>query len=345
MSLLDRSSDQVHGEAPLPQPRGPRSEHLLAHLTGRIHDVGPLPPASDDPLDGDDTPLALHLLYELHYRGLAGVDERWEWHPGLLSLRGVLEAELEERLVDEVGSVPIGLRRAEVLDELDRLAAGQPGAPSLSGWVVERGDLDHLRELAVHRSIYQLKEADPHTFGIPRLSGRAKAAMVEIQWGEYGDGDPARVHATLFAGTMRHLGLDDRYGSYIDHVPGATLTTGNLISLFGLHRRWRGALVGHLALFEMSSVTPMGNYADALRRLGLPGEAARFYDEHVVADARHQVIARNDLAGGLVDTEPMLGGEIVFGARALSLVEVRFTRHLLERWERGDTSLHSALAT
>jgi hypothetical protein len=169
--------------------------------------------------------------------------------------------------------------------------------------------------------------------------------MVEIQRGEYGDGDPERIHASLFAGTLRHLGLDDRYGAYVDHVPGVTLTTGNLISLFGLHRRWRAALVGHLALFEMSSVTPMGRYAAAIRRHGLPDEAARFYDEHVVADARHEVIARNELAGGLVEAEPTLGGEVVFGARALGAVEARFTRHLLDRWERGDTSLRRALAT
>ncbi len=345
MSILDQPPVRGAGPPPsddgprLPDPRGPRSDHLVAHLTRRVHDIAPVPPAEDDPLDGDDTALALHLLYELHYRGLAGVDERWEWHPDLLAVRAELEAELEQRLVEEVGPVPVGLARDEVLGELDRLAAGSPDAPSLSSWMLEHGDLHHLREFAVHRSLYQLKEADPHTFGIPRLTGRAKAAMVEIQKGEYGDGDPGRVHATLFAETLRHLGLDDRYGAYLEHVPGVTLTTGNLISLFGLHRRWRAALVGHLALFEMSSVGPMGRYAAAIRRLGLPDAAARFYDEHVEADAQHEVIAREQLAGGLVEAEPVLGGEIVFGARALAAVEGRFARHLLRCWEQDRSSL------
>jgi hypothetical protein len=317
---------------------------VLAHLTRHVHDVGPLPPAEDDPLDGDDTPLALHLLYELHYRGLPGVDDRWEWHPGLLAMRAGIEAEVEQRLVERVGPVPIGLSGAEVLDHLDRLAGGAPEAPSLSAWMLEHGQLEHLREFAVHRSVYQLKEADPHTFAIPRLTGRAKAAMVEIQKGEYGDGDAARVHATLFAATLRHLGLDDRYGCYLDAVPGVTLTTGNLISLFGLHRRWRGALVGHLALFEMCSVGPMGRYAASIRRLGVPDDAARFYDEHVVADARHEVIARDHLVGGLVEQEPILGGEVVFGARALAAVEDRFARHLLGCWERDQTSLRAPIS-
>ena len=115
---------------------------------------------------------------------------------------------------------------------------------------------------------YQLKEADPHTWAIPRLDGRAKAALVDIQIGEYGDGNAQHVHATLFVDAMRALELDPSYGMYLDRIPGVTLATVNLVSLLGLHRRWRGALVGHLALFEMCSVVPMGRYAHAMHRLG-----------------------------------------------------------------------------
>src|SRR3712207_8445227 len=43
------------------------------------------------------------------------------------------------------------------------------------------------------RSIYTLKEADPHSWAIPRLTGRAKAALVEIQSDEYGEGRPGRI--------------------------------------------------------------------------------------------------------------------------------------------------------
>jgi hypothetical protein len=83
----------------------------------------------------------------------------------------------------------------------------------------------------------------------------------------------------------------------------------------------------------------MGRYAHALRRLGVDDRAARFYDAHVEADATHQIIARNDLAVALADDERLLAGEIVFGARALDLVERRFTAHLLAAWERDRSSL------
>lgn len=349
MTLLDHPGElaahqqQRSVEAPIPPPRGPLSEHVVAHLTRPVHDPGHLPAPIDDPLTGEDAPLALHLLYELHYRGLAGVDERWEWHPGLLAMRAQLEGRFEDRLFDEIGPIPMGYTRDEALGELDRLATDAPGAPSLSAWMLDHGTKQHLREFIVHRSIYQLKEADPHTFGIPRLVGPAKAAMVEIQKGEYGDGDPDEVHATMFGTTMGLLDLDPTYGAYGDHVPGVTLTTGNLISFFGLHRRWRGALVGHLALFEMCSVEPMGRYAATFGRLGLPEQAGRFYTVHVEADAHHRVVGRNDLAGGLIETEPFLAGEVVFGAKALGHVEATFAAHLLDRWTAEEPSLRHPL--
>src|SRR3954453_19125102 len=113
----------------------------------------------------------------------------------------------------------------------------------------------------VHRSAYQLKEADPHTWAIPRLHGGPKGAMVEVQADEYGGGRPERIHAQLFADSMSALGLDAGYGAYLDHLPAPTLATVNLMSLFGLHRRLRGAIVGHLALFEMTSSLPNRRYA------------------------------------------------------------------------------------
>ncbi|HET7490202.1 MAG TPA: iron-containing redox enzyme family protein [Acidimicrobiales bacterium] len=319
----------------LPLPRGPRSERLVAVLRRRPHDPGRLPDG-DDALDGEDTPLAIHVLYELHYRGFDGVDERWEWEPGLLRERRRLEEEFEGRLVATVGPPPIAPTANEVTGELDGLLHRE--CPSLSRWILEHGGLRELRELAVHRSIYQLREADSHTFAIPRLFGGPKAALVEIQRGEYGDGAPAGVHAEVFGETMVALGLDATYGAYLDHTPGTTLSTVNLVDLFGLHRRWRGALAGHLAHFEMASAVPMGRYAAALRAAGRPS-AARFYDLHVEADAHHGPVGRDLLAAGLARVEPAVAGDIVFGARALAAVEDRFATAIMERWACGDSSL------
>ncbi|HEX2699295.1 MAG TPA: iron-containing redox enzyme family protein [Acidimicrobiales bacterium] len=299
--------------------------------------VGLAPPA-DEPLTGDDCHLALHCCYGLSFDGFSGVDDRWEWEPALLRLR----RRLEDRFLDALRSEqhpPAPPSADETPSALRRLIAAGAGGPSLSRYVEERASLDQLREVLVHRSIYQRKEADAHTFAIPRLRGAAKSAMVAIQADEYGAGQPGRTHAELFAVAMAALDLDPTPGAYVDTVPGVTLATDNLSSLFGLHRKLRGALVGHLAVFEMTSVLPMSRYAAAVRRVGGGDAAAEFYDVHVDADAEHEVVAARDLAGGFVRNEPALAGDVLFGAEALMSVEARLAAHILGAWEAGRSSL------
>ena len=215
--------------------------------------------------------------------------------------------------------------------------------PSLSKHLEREGTLDHYLEFVVHRSAYQLKEADPHSWALPRLHGGPKAALVEIQADEYGGGDAERIHAVLFARTMDALGLDSTYGAYVDRLPAVTLATVNLMSLLGLHRRLRGAIVGHLALFEMTSSIPNRRYGNGLRRLGFGPDATDFYDEHVVADAVHESVAAVDLVGGLAAQDPTLAPDILWGAAALAFIEDRFARHLLDSWAAGRSSLRAPI--
>jgi hypothetical protein len=336
LALLQRPRDR---RPVLPQPRGWVSAHLLEALRGPARTLPAAPAAEDDPLDGEDAALALYVCYELHYRGFAGVDEEWEWEPSLLAFRRYLEQAFLGRVQDLTGA---GVEADDVPVQLQALLAASDG-PSLSTHMAERASLEQVREFVVHRSAYQLKEADPHSWALPRLAGAAKAALVEIQADEYGQGVQKDMHAELFGLSMREMGLDDAYGAYLDLIPGPTLATVNLVSFFGLHRRWRGALVGHLAVFEMTSVEPMGRYSVALRRHGFGPWARLFYDTHVVADAHHQTVAARQLAGGLAREEPELGADILFGAQAVSVVEARFTRHLLDSWSAGRTSLRTAI--
>ena len=217
-----------------------------------------------------------------------------------------------------------------------RAIAEADDAPSVSRYISRHATHEQLLEFLAHRSAYQLKEADPHSWALPRMYGGPKGALVQIQADEYGNGDPERIHAKLFADTMDELGLDTTYGAYIDHLPGSTLATVNLMSFFGLHRRWRGAIIGHLALFEMESSVPNRRYAKGLRRLGFGSErATEFFDEHVTADAIHEAIAAVDLAGGLARQQPELTGDILWGAATLVEIDGRWARAMLGAWEEG----------
>ena len=327
----------------LPRPRGEISEALLAALALPVHRLAaPALQTPLDPLGDEDLQLALYCCYELHYHGLPDVADEWEWEPTLLGLRRELEACFEAALAAAVARPPAPAAPEEMDVALRAIAEADEGR-SLSRHLERTGSLDEILEFVVHRSAYQLKEADPHSWALPRLHGQPKAALVQIQVDEYGNGDHERIHARLFADAMDELGLDPRYGAYVDHVPGVTLATVNLMSLFGLHRRWRGAIVGHLALFEMDSSVPNRRYATALRRLGFGERATAFFDEHVVADAIHENVAAVDLAGGLARQQPQLARDILWGAAALAELDARVAQHVLGAWEAGLSSLRIAL--
>src|SRR3712207_4374576 len=83
-----------------PAARGPLSERVLGALTRPVHRVRPLP--GDAHVDDEDLQLTLYCCYELHYRGLAGVEAEWEWEPSLLELRRSLERRFEAALRDRI---------------------------------------------------------------------------------------------------------------------------------------------------------------------------------------------------------------------------------------------------
>jgi hypothetical protein len=346
-ALDQRRSEKARSDLP---SVGPLSELVAGLLADTPLQVAPAEVLGEgveaicleiaDPLADDDLQLALYLCYELHYRGFPGVHPGWEWNPSLLAVRGAIERCFFGALEEEVPREAVD--PAAVGDVLFRLESEDEGV-SLSRHLEVAAELGEFREFVVHRSLYQLKESDPHSWAIPRLDGAAKTALLEVQNDEYGGGRPERMHSRLFAKTMRALGLEDRENAYLALVPGATLATVNLMSGFGLHRSRRGAIVGHLAMFEMTSAQPNRRYGNGLRRLGYGEDVTDFFDEHVEADAVHENIAAYDLAGGLARQEPDLADDILFGARALLRLEDRFARRLLGAWEEGESSLREPL--
>lgn len=319
----------------LPSPRGPWSRWVLDAMMG--FDSAPPGPRPDG--ESDDAQFALYLCYEVQYAGLPGT-EHLEWNPTLIEARRHLEGAFEAALRQRIAATPttpdrssrsrratpqsIGRLVGELLDADD--------GPSLSRFVEHEGTIEHMRDIILHRSPYQLKEGDPHTAGIQRLTGRAKQVLVEIQAGEYGTDAPGqRMHSELFADTMCVFGLDPTPNAYLDVLPGSAFAISNLISMFGCNRRWRGALVGQLAAFEMTSVAPMRRYARGLERLGVPARARRFYEVHVMADAEHEVMAL-EMVASQCRQEPSTAVDIIFGVESTLVVERWFAEGLLDEW-------------
>ncbi|MFE9399686.1 iron-containing redox enzyme family protein [Streptomyces flavidovirens] len=317
----------------LPSARGP--------LSGAVRDIllGSPPPgpppgeaASWDPF-GDDLQLALYMAYEPHYRGFQGVCDTREWDLDLLQLRGAME----ETFLGALRAAAAG--DDDVTAELDALLIEPTDGQGVSHELMHDGTWERMREYLAHRSLYQLKEADPQAWVIPRLEGQAKASLVAVEFDEFGGGRGENVHARLFADLMEGAGLDARYGRYLEFAPAVTLAPVNAMSLFGLHRALRGAMVGNFATLEITSPPGARRMAKALERLGAGEECTRFFTEHIEADAVHEQVMRRDVIGDLLAREPQLAGDVAFGIRASVLLETRWEEHVLAAWREGRSSL------
>jgi hypothetical protein len=323
-------------EPRLPAARGPVSAAVVEYLRG----TGPLPRPEEitaASVYGDDLQLALYLCYELHYRGFAGVAADREWDPDLLRTRAALEHRY-------LSALRADTRVHDTVEEaLAEILVEPVDGTGVTHYLRDESELWQLREYAAQRSLYHLKEADPHAWVLPRLWGRAKAAMAAVEFDEFGGGRPDRVHARLFADLMTDLGLDTTYGRYLDAACAELLAAVNLMSLFGLHRSLRGALVGHFAAVEITSSPGSRRLAEAMRRTGAGPAAEFFYDEHVEADAVHEQVVRHDVIGGLLAEEPRLAPDVAFGVDATGHVEDRFAARLLADWNAGRSSLRAPL--
>ncbi|SEF62378.1 Iron-containing redox enzyme [Thermomonospora echinospora] len=318
-----------------PAPRGPLSEAVVSALRSSVPGTARFPVAevrSADPL-GEDLQLALYTCYELHYQGFQDVDPGWEWEPELLRFRGAVEGVF---LAELRAGVPGGDDVGACLEEL---LVEPVDARGVSHFLKDEGEWWQLREYLVHRSIYHHKEADPHALLIPRLRGQAKASLVAVEFDEYGGGRWERMHSRLYADLMDEVGLDDGYLRYLDAVPAVMLATVNMMSLFGLHRALRGAMVGHFAAAEITTAPSARRMAEALERLGVGPRGTLFFTEHIEADAVHEQVLRHDVLGDLLRREPGLAADVVLGVQATSLLEERLGDHLLGCWGAGRTSL------
>jgi hypothetical protein len=334
----------THLEPTLPEAAGPLSFAVIDHLScrppRRCFTPVEAPVGDSDPY-GRDFHLALCVCYELHYRGFANVDARWEWDPGVLQLRRRLEQAFLAAVREDVGKIAPG---TSADDEMSELSIEPADADGLSHYLRDSGTWDRMREYFVLRSPYHLKEGDPHAWAIPRLAGTAKAAFVAVEFDEYGGGRGDQVHQKLYADLMTAAGLNPSYLHYVNDVPAEALAAVNLMSLFGLHRDMRGAAIGHFAATEITSSPGSRRLAEALSHMNAPEPCIRFYREHVEADAVHEQVVRHDVVGELVAHEPHLEPDVVFGMRAFDVVENRLATHVMKSWTAGRSSLRRRLS-
>jgi hypothetical protein len=312
---------------------------LRGHAEGAVEVTVRSDQGAEAVLRDEDLQVALWAMYELHYRGFSDVDDRMEWDPGLIAVRRQLETELERAVRELVAPfVSAAQDQADTFQGALEAVTLDVDGPSLAAYLQRDATIDQYREFLMLRSLYHLKESDPQAWALPRLAGAAKVALAELQYDEFGAGRADRLHQELFARTLRGADLDPEYGAYVEFTPAVTLANNNVMSFFGLHRRLRGAAMGHLAAFETTSSLPCRKYAQGADRLGFGEEVTQYFEEHIEADAVHEHVAQRNICGAMVAEDPAIADDILLGAAACVHVGNLEGTQLISAWETGGSA-------
>ena len=320
----------------LPPARGPVSAQVRAGLASdpaneEFRRVS-LPDEVDDVLRDDDLQLSLWMLYEQSYRAFEDAQDH-EWDPAAVAVRRRLEQTFEEQLRTATETaVSHALAAADDVASQIEAAISDAGGPDLVRFLHREATREQLVDFLAQRSLFHLKESDPHAFVLGRVGGAAKVALAELLYDEFGAGRPDRLHSRLYAEALEAAGLSAEYGAHIERVPASTLAVNNAMSMFGLNHRLRGAALGHLACFEATSSIPCRRIAAGIERVGLPPATAAYFHEHVEADAVHEQVMLHDICGNLVESEPDLRADLLFGVAACLHLDVLAAEDLLGAW-------------
>ncbi|HET9692496.1 MAG TPA: iron-containing redox enzyme family protein, partial [Acidimicrobiales bacterium] len=294
----------------------------------------PLP--AGDPLRSSDLQVALWCCHELACRGFDGV-ELDEHDPVLVGFRNVLSGAFEAALRALVPKAS-GAGGWDADAVAGEVAAAGWDASSLPVWLAGHGDRPEARDYLALRAAGELRPPDPHTLGVPRLGGAAKAALLSVTFDDLGDGSARVARADAFAASAAAVGVDPATLD-LAAVPAEALAAVNLPWLLGVERRLRFALCGHLAARTAAGALASGRLAAWAERLGLPGG---WFALRAAADPAHDRIVRERLLPALLADDPGCAGEVIFGARALAALECRLASVAVGAWHADRSVLSPA---
>ena len=322
----------------LPEARGDLTFALVDALRRDDPDCCPRPssPAAD-PLTDDELQLALWICYELHYRGFDDVGADGSGSPSCSACAASSRRSLLGALRARV-AVPGRTRPVAAAAARTRRLRRRPVAVAVHAAQANRDAVPRVRDAPLG---LPAEGGRPAQLGDPPAERPAKAALVEIQADEYGGGE-------LRADALRALprrccaasGSTTPTAPTSTRCPASRSRVSNVMSLFGLHRALRGALVGHLAAYEMTSSAPVpplrARAAPARRRRGRMPSSSTSTSPRTRCTSNWP---RTTSAAGSPMPSRSSPRTSLFGAAACLYVDKRFAEHVLGCWAQERTSL------
>jgi hypothetical protein len=195
----------------------------------------------------------------------------------------------------------------EWFEALKQYGPGQNDA--LFPWLAEHASHEEMRWFLRQEMAGEAGFEDLVALTQVKLPVRAKLELARNYWDEMGQGHAGGMHGPLLARLGAELDLDDEA-----EIVWESLALGNLMIALAVNRHYTYQSIGALGVIEMTAPWRSAHVNAGLKRLGVGGEARRYYALHATLDIKHSRAWNREVLAPLVAGEPRAAFAIAEGA-------------------------------
>ncbi|HEX6277243.1 MAG TPA: iron-containing redox enzyme family protein [Polyangiaceae bacterium] len=281
---------------------------------------------------------------ELHRRLTAFNRERLRPGGSEMPWRDGLREEIDHRIVEgefverERESVREDAKRVprdpdafvEWFESLKETGQGQ-GDP-LFPWLAESAPPGAIRWFLEQEAAGEAGFEDLVALTQVKLPTRAKLELARNYWDEMGRGDERGMHGPMLSRLTTTLELD----TSTERIVWESLALGNLMTAFGVNRRYAYQSAGALGVIELTAPGRAAAVNRGLKRIGVSGEIRKYFALHATLDVKHSEAWNREVLRPLVAQNSELAVPIAEGALLRLRAGARcFERYRRELWQLG----------
>lgn len=162
-----------------------------------------------------------------------------------------------------------------------------------------------------------------------QLPPRAKLELARNYWDEMGRGTESAMHGPMLQRLCDELGIAHEAD---DTVPWESLALANLMTALAANRQFAYQSLGALGVIELTAPDRAAHVNHGLKRLGIDGEARRYFAMHATLDIKHSYTWNREVIAPLVaerpECAPMIAGGALMRLNAGARCFLRYRREL-----------------
>lgn len=144
-----------------------------------------------------------------------------------------------------------------------------------------------------------------------KMPTRVKLELARNYWDEMGQGTAEAMHGPMLGSLGQALGIVDTPST---QIVAESLALGNLLLGLAMHRSYAYQSIGALGIIELTAPGRAERVNAGLKRLGIGGEARRYFALHATLDVKHSAAWNREVIHPLVSADPRLARPIAEGA-------------------------------